>query len=103
MSNHPSRPRTSLKPVGLVVLLCAWGLPALNTAILLTSGLTVTLAHWALKRKDNVWLVYWLFATVALGFLFVGLQGYEYIHAFSFYFFFLSAPLWVGPSNNHER
>ena len=59
-----------------------WGLPFLNTVILLTSGLTVTLAHWALKRKDNVWLVYWLFATVALGFLFVGLQGYEYIHAY---------------------
>jgi cytochrome c oxidase subunit 3 len=60
----------------------AWGLPALNTVILLTSGLTVTLAHWALKRKDNVWLVYWLFATVALGFGFVFLQAYEYSHAY---------------------
>jgi len=60
----------------------AWGLPAINTAILLTSGLTVTLAHHALKRRDNVWLVYWLFATVALGFLFVGLQAMEYIHAY---------------------
>ncbi|MGD2170891.1 MAG: cytochrome c oxidase subunit 3 [Gammaproteobacteria bacterium] len=60
----------------------AWGLPALNTVILLTSGLTVTLAHWALKRKDNVWLVYWLFATVVLGFSFVGLQAYEYVHAY---------------------
>ena len=60
----------------------AWGLPALNTVILLTSGLTVTLAHWALKRRDKEWLVYWLFATVALGFLFVFLQGIEYIHAY---------------------
>ena len=60
----------------------AWGLPAINTAILLTSGLTVTLAHWALKRKDKVWLVYWLFATVALGFGFVFLQAYEYSHAY---------------------
>jgi cytochrome c oxidase subunit 3 len=60
----------------------AWGLPALNTAILLTSGLTVTLAHHALRRQDRVWLVYWLFATVALGFLFVGLQAAEYVHAY---------------------
>jgi cytochrome c oxidase subunit 3 len=61
----------------------AWGLPALNTVILLTSGLTVTLAHWALKRNDREWLVYWLAATVALGFLFVFLQGLEYSHAYS--------------------
>jgi len=60
----------------------AWGLPAINTAILLTSGLTVTLAHHALKRRDRVWLVYWLFATVALGFSFVGLQAVEYVHAY---------------------
>jgi cytochrome c oxidase subunit 3 len=59
-----------------------WGLPAINTAILLTSGWTITLAHWALKRKDRDWLVYWLFATVALGFSFVFLQGVEYVHAY---------------------
>ena len=59
-----------------------WGLPAINTALLLTSGLTVTLAHYALRREDRVWLVYWLFATVALGFLFVGLQALEYSHAY---------------------
>ena len=63
--------------------MAAWGLPAINTAILLTSGLTVTLAHHALKRQDRVWLVYWLFATVFLGFLFVGLQALEYSHAYS--------------------
>ncbi len=60
----------------------AWGLPAINTAILLTSGLTVTLAHHALKRRNQIWLVYWLFATVALGFAFVGLQAVEYVHAY---------------------
>ena len=59
-----------------------WGLPAINTIILLASGWTVTLAHWALKRNDNTWLVYWLFATVALGFGFVVLQGYEYVHLY---------------------
>ncbi len=60
----------------------AWGLQAINTAILLLSGWTVTLAHWALKRRDQVWTVYWLAATVSLGFLFVGLQMYEYVYAY---------------------
>lgn len=60
----------------------AWGIPALNTAILLTSGITVTLAHWALKKGNRAGLIFWLFATVALGFTFVGFQAYEYIHAY---------------------
>jgi cytochrome c oxidase subunit 3 len=60
----------------------AFGIPFINTLILLTSGLTVTLAHWALQRRDQTWLVYWLFATVALGFGFVFLQGVEYMHAY---------------------
>ena len=61
----------------------AWGIPALNTAILLTSGVTVTLAHWALKKANRAGLIFWLFATVALGFTFVGFQAYEYGHAYS--------------------
>ena len=38
----------------------------------------------ARKSDDSyrVWLVYWLFATVALGFMFVGLQAWEYSHAY---------------------
>ena len=60
----------------------AWGIPALNTAILLSSGVTVTFAHWDLKKGNRKGLCWWLFATVALGFLFVVLQGAEYIHAY---------------------
>ena len=63
----------------------AWGIPAINTMILLTSGVTVTLAHWALKKQQRTALVLWLAATVALGFLFLGLQAYEYAHAYSDY------------------
>ena len=59
----------------------AWGIPAINTLILLSSGVTVTLAHWALKKKERQKLIGWLAATVGLGFLFVGLQAYEYGHA----------------------
>ena len=58
------------------------GLPALNTAILLTSGVTITIAHHALKDNKRGLLAWGLFATWFLGFLFVGLQAYEYIHAY---------------------
>ncbi|PTR17338.1 cytochrome c oxidase subunit 3 [Nitrosospira sp. Nsp2] len=60
-----------------------WGLPAINTVILLTSGITVTWAHWALKLDKRGQLKLGLFLTFALGFLFVGLQAYEYGHAYS--------------------
>jgi len=60
----------------------AWGIPAINTVILLSSGITVTFAHWALKRNNRRGLCLWLFATVALGFLFVYLQAGEYYHAY---------------------
>lgn len=60
----------------------AWGLPAINTLILLTSGATITFAHWALVKNNRKGLVWWLAATVALGALFVGLQAEEYIHAY---------------------
>lgn len=59
----------------------AFGIPAINTAILLTSGVTVTFAHWALKNANRAALSTWLFATVALGFIFVYLQAGEYAHA----------------------
>jgi cytochrome c oxidase subunit 3 len=59
----------------------AWGIPAINTLILLSSGVTITWAHWGLKKGDRTQLILGLMATVALGFLFLGLQAYEYSHA----------------------
>jgi cytochrome c oxidase subunit 3 len=61
----------------------AWGIPAINTAILLTSGVTVTIAHHALRSGRRATLNIFLFLTVVLGFLFLGLQAYEYTHAFT--------------------
>jgi len=60
-----------------------WGIPAINTLILLSSGVTVTWAHWGLKKGDRTQLILGLMATVALGFLFLGLQVYEYSHAWN--------------------
>jgi cytochrome c oxidase subunit 3 len=61
----------------------AWGIPALNTFLLLSSGVTITLAHWALKKNDRGALKLWLFATIALGLVFLGFQIYEYSHAYA--------------------
>jgi len=60
----------------------AWGIPALNTFLLLSSGVTVTIAHWALKENNRSQLIIWLAATVLLGVVFLGFQAYEYIHAY---------------------
>lgn len=60
----------------------AFGLPLFNTLILLTSGLTITLAHWALKQAKRGALIAWMLATVALGVLFLYFQATEYVHAY---------------------
>jgi cytochrome c oxidase subunit 3 len=62
-----------------------WGLPLVNTLILLTSGCTVTWAHHSLLKNDRRGLVIGLVLTVLLGLTFTGLQALEYSHAgFSF-------------------
>ena len=60
----------------------AWGLPFINTVILVTSSVTVTFAHWALKKNQRLALNIWLAITVALGVTFLTLQAIEYIHAY---------------------
>ncbi|MCM2336510.1 MAG: cytochrome c oxidase subunit 3, partial [Pseudomonas sp.] len=60
----------------------AWGLPLLNTLILLASGVTVTIAHHALKAGHRKQLLVFLGLTVALGCLFLFYQAEEYIHAY---------------------
>ncbi len=60
----------------------AWGLPLLNTLILLSSGVTVTIAHHALKAGHRGTLLVFLGLTVALGCLFLFFQAEEYIHAY---------------------
>ena len=60
----------------------AWGLPLLNTLILLTSGVTITIAHHALKAGNRSQLLIWLGATVLLGCTFLFFQAEEYIHAY---------------------
>ena len=61
----------------------AWGIPAINTLILLSSGATVTWAHWGLLKDNRAQLITGLFMTVALGISFLALQSFEYIHAYT--------------------
>ena len=60
-----------------------WGLPAINTLILLTSGVTVTWAHWGLIANKRKQLIFGLALTVILGFIFVALQALEYSHGYN--------------------
>jgi len=63
--------------------MAAWGLPFINTVILVTSSVTVTFAHWALKKNHRLALQFWLAVTVTLGATFLTLQAVEYIHAYN--------------------
>ncbi|MEY4648928.1 MAG: Cytochrome-c oxidase [Pseudomonadota bacterium] len=61
----------------------AWGLPAINTFLLLTSGVTVTWAHWGLLKNNRRQLIIGLFLTVLLGIAFLICQAMEYHHAYT--------------------
>jgi cytochrome c oxidase subunit III len=61
----------------------AWGIPAINTALLLTSGVTLTIAHHALIANHRSKTLFWMWITVLLGATFLCVQGYEYSHAYS--------------------
>ena len=58
-------------------------IPTINTALLLTSGVTLTIAHHALREGERNKTAIWLFATILLGAIFMGFQAYEYAHAYS--------------------
>jgi len=68
---------------GAKSVMAAWGLPAINTAILLTSGVTITWAHWALKLNKRHQLVIGLALTILLGISFLFCQAHEYYEAYN--------------------
>jgi len=71
-------------PKGMTVF-NPWGVPFLNTLILLTSGVTVTWAHHELRHGNRTRFLQALGLTIVLGVTFTGLQAFEYASApFSF-------------------
>jgi cytochrome c oxidase subunit III len=58
-------------------------IPTINTALLLTSGVTLTIAHHAIRENHRNKTAFWLATTILLGALFMGFQVHEYMHAYS--------------------
>ncbi len=59
-----------------------WPLPTINTGLLLTSGVTLTVAHHALRDNQRGKTIAFMWLTVLLGFVFLCCQGYEYYEAY---------------------
>jgi cytochrome c oxidase subunit 3 len=75
-------------PAGIVEPFQTMGpfwLPTINTALLLTSGVTLTIAHHALQAGNRGKTIAFMWMTVLLGITFLFVQGYEYAHAYSAY------------------
>ncbi|MBV4398182.1 cytochrome c oxidase subunit 3 [Advenella alkanexedens] len=73
-------------PAGIVPpfeIIGPFWLPTINTILLLTSGLTLTLSHHALRASKRGSSIFWLLLTVILGFTFLYFQAVEYGHAYS--------------------
>lgn len=59
----------------------AWGIPLLNTIILLTSGATITWAHYAIIYGDRKNAILSLILTIILALIFTFIQAFEYIES----------------------
>ncbi len=75
-------------PAGIVEpfqTMAPFWLPTINTALLLTSGVTLTIAHHALVVGNRGRTIAFMWMTVLLGASFLCVQGYEYYHAYTLY------------------
>ncbi|MGA0610377.1 cytochrome c oxidase subunit 3 [Caldimonas sp. KR1-144] len=79
-------PGATASPAGTVEAFSTmgpWPIPTINTALLLSSGVTLTIAHHALVAGERGKTIFWMWLTVLLGIVFLGFQAYEYHHAYS--------------------
>ncbi|MEW6098420.1 MAG: cytochrome c oxidase subunit 3 [Pseudomonadota bacterium] len=80
-----TQPGVTASPAGTVEpfqVIGPWPLPTINTALLLTSGVTLTIAHHALRAGNRSKTIAFMWLTVLLGLTFLVVQGYEYAHAY---------------------
>ena len=78
----PAWPMTETPGGTTTTAMGAFGLPAINTAILLFSSVTLTIAHHALIDNNRQALLNYTVVTALLGVIFLGLQAYEYYEAY---------------------
>lgn len=71
-----------------------WGIPAINTLLLLSSAVTVTWAHWGLKKGRRRQLNIGLILTILLGCTFLFIQSREYIEAYTEYHLTLASGIY---------
>src|SRR3954466_326262 len=79
-------PGATASPAGIIEpfeTMTPFWLPTINTGLLLSSGVTLTIAHHALRANHRAQTILWMVITVALGFTFLCVQGYEYFHAYT--------------------
>ena len=81
-----SAPGTTGSPAGIVdpfTTMGPWPIPTINTLLLLSSGVTLTIAHHALIAGHRARTIGFMWLTVLLGITFLGFQAFEYVHAYS--------------------
>ncbi len=75
-------PNPALFPAPKEVI-STFGIPALNTFLLLSSAAVLTWAHWGLKKNRRWQMTLGVLITILLGLCFVGMQAYEYTEAYT--------------------
>jgi cytochrome c oxidase subunit III len=81
-----SAPGATGSPGGIVdpfTTMGPWPIPTINTLLLLSSGVTLTIAHHALIAGHRTRTIGFMWLTVLLGIVFLAFQAYEYAHAYS--------------------
>jgi heme/copper-type cytochrome/quinol oxidase subunit 3 len=88
VSLSPSIAIGGIWPPKSIQSLDVWGLPLVNTILLLSSGVTITLAHHAMLQPINFTSTSnfdkYLLATIILGVTFLYCQGIEYKYGITF-------------------
>jgi cytochrome c oxidase subunit 3 len=80
-SVNPSIHIGGVWPPAYMTILDPWKIPLLNTFILLTSGASLTWAHYSIVAGEKYQATLSLVFTILLAFVFTSLQAFEYLTA----------------------
>jgi cytochrome c oxidase subunit III len=80
---HGGWPASGPSIAGTFTAMKPWSIPALNTVMLLSSGVAISLANVALNRGRRGLMIGLVLTTIVLGLLFLRMQASEYYHAYT--------------------